>query len=172
MVEALGAFFRISLSQGRELIRIKEEVDHVRNYLYIQKLRHGEKYDYRFEVEDGITHYKTLKLLLQPLVENAIYHGVRSTESNDGLIVIKGYRAEETICFEVVDNGRGMPAEMVETINRSLRGECAEEQERYGFGLRNVHERIVLAFGQEYGLWLTSTLNQGTKAVLRLPLIE
>ena len=61
---------------------------------------------------------------------------------------------------------------MVETINRSLRGECAEEQERYGFGLRNVHERIVLAFGQEYGLWLTSTLNQGTKAVLRLPLIE
>lgn len=172
MVEALGAFFRISLSQGRELIRIKEEVDHVRNYLYIQKLRHGEKYDYRFEVEDGITHYKTLKLLLQPLVENAIYHGVRSKESNDGLIVIKGYRAEETICFEVVDNGRGMPAEMVETINRSLRGECAEEQERYGFGLRNVHERIVLAFGQEYGLWLTSTLNQGTKAVLRLPLIE
>ncbi|HHT48749.1 MAG TPA: sensor histidine kinase [Firmicutes bacterium] len=172
MVEALGAFFRISLSQGRELIRIKEEVDHVRNYLYIQKLRHGEKYDYRFEVENDITHFKTLKLLLQPLVENAIYHGVRSLESNDGLIIVKGYQAEEMICFEVIDNGRGMPASQVTAINRYLRGERLEEQEKYGFGLRNVHERIVLAFGQEYGLWLTSTLDQGTKVVLRLPLIK
>ncbi|NLC53843.1 MAG: sensor histidine kinase [Firmicutes bacterium] len=172
MVEALGAFFRISLSQGRELISIKEEVEHIRNYLYIQKLRHGEKYDYQIEVEDDITRNKTLKLLLQPLVENAIYHGVRSLESNDGLIIIKGYGANETICFEVIDNGPGMPASQVAAINRYLRGDRSEEQGKHGFGLRNVHERIVLAFGQEYGLWLTSTLDQGTKVVLRLPLIE
>jgi two-component system sensor histidine kinase YesM len=172
MVEALGAFFRISLSQGRELISIKEEVDHVRNYLYIQKLRHGEKYDYRIEVEDGIVHFKTLKLLLQPLVENAIYHGVRSLVSNEGLIVVRGYRTEETICFEVSDNGRGMPADLVMALNRSLRGEQPEDQAKHGYGLRNVHERIVLAFGQEYGLWLTSTLDQGTRVVLRLPMIK
>ena len=172
MVEALGAFFRISLSQGRELISIKEEVDHVRNYLYIQKLRHGEKYDYRIEVEDGIAHLKTLKLLLQPLVENAIYHGVRSLVSNEGLIVVRGYRTEETICFEVSDNGRGMPADLVMALNRSLRGEQPEDQAKHGYGLRNVHERIVLAFGQEYGLWLTSTLDQGTRVVLRLPMIK
>ncbi|NLM38094.1 MAG: sensor histidine kinase [Firmicutes bacterium] len=172
MVEALGAFFRISLSQGRELISIKEEVDHVHNYLYIQKLRHGEKYDYRIEVEDGIANFKTLKILLQPLVENAIYHGVRSLETNDGLITVRGYREEKTICFEVEDNGQGMPADLVDKINRYLRGEGPEDQEKHGFGLRNVHERIVLAFGQEYGLWLTSTLGQGTKVVLRLPLIK
>lgn len=147
-------------------------MDHVRNYLYIQKLRHGEKYDYRIEVEDGIVHFKTLKLLLQPLVENAIYHGVRSLVSNEGLIVVRGYRTEETICFEVSDNGRGMPADLVMALNRSLRGEQPEDQAKHGYGLRNVHERIVLAFGQEYGLWLTSTLDQGTRVVLRLPMIK
>ncbi|HEY8391964.1 MAG TPA: sensor histidine kinase [Capillibacterium sp.] len=172
MVEALGAFFRISLSQGEELITIHDEVEHVRNYLYIQKFRHGDKYDYRIEVEEGITQYKTLKLLLQPLVENAIYHGVRPRPGKDGLIVIRGYAAEETICFEVIDNGVGMAREQVAEINDCLQGGKQLPQSKGGFGLRNVHERIVLAFGQEYGLWLASEPGKGTKVILRLPLIE
>ena len=172
MVEALGAFFRISLSHGQELITIKEEVEHIRNYLYIQRFRHGDKYDYQIEVAEEITQYKTLKLLLQPLVENGIYHGVQGITTNEGLITVRGYAAAGTICFEVIDNGRGMPAELVAEINGYLQGEQPVVQGKCGFGLRNVHERIVLAFGKEYGLWLTSELGKGTKVHLRLPLLR
>jgi two-component system sensor histidine kinase YesM len=171
MVEALGAFFRVSLSHGRELISIKEEIEHIRNYLYIQRFRHGDKYDYRIEVEPEISHYKTLKLLLQPLVENAIYHGVRLLDDHEGLITVRGYAREGTICFEVLDNGRGMSAEQVKEINGYLMGGPLLDQEKHGFGLRNVNERIVLAFGKEYGLRFESEPNKGTKVFLRLPLI-
>lgn len=172
MVEALGAFFRVSLSQGQELILINEEVEHIRNYLYIQKFRHGDKYDYRIEINPGITWYKTLKLLLQPLVENAIYHGVRSLEGGGGLITVRGYAVEETICFEVNDNGQGMPTERVAEINDYLEGKSAPDQGKHGFGLRNVNERIILAFGREYGLRLAAEPGKGCKALLRLPLIK
>lgn len=172
MVEALGAFFRISLSHGQEFISVKEEVEHVRNYLYIQRFRHGDKYDYRLEVEEGITQRKTLKLLLQPLVENAIYHGVREMERAGGLITVRGYAVEETICFEVIDNGKGMPAELVEEINDYLQGTNSPDQEKHCFGLRNVNERIVLAFGKEYGLRVASELGKGTTVFVRLPLIN
>ena len=171
MVEALGAFFRVSLSHGREMISINEEIEHIRNYLYIQRYRHGDKYDYRIQVDPEITRYKMLKLLLQPLVENAIYHGVRSLEDYNGLITVRGYLTQGTICFEVLDNGRGMPPGQVSSINAYLRGSTPPEQEKHGFGLRNVHERIVLAFGQEYGLGLQSELGKGTKVLLFLPLL-
>lgn len=172
MVEALGAFFRVSLSHGQELICIRQEVEHIRNYLYIQKFRHGDKYDYRIEVEEEILQRKTIKLVLQPLVENAIYHGVRDLENSAGLITVKGYAVEEVICFEVIDNGKGIPAELVEEINGYLEGGDFPDQEKHGFGLRNVNERIVLAFGNEYGLRITSELGKGTKAFLRLPLLQ
>ncbi|HBR28714.1 MAG TPA: histidine kinase, partial [Firmicutes bacterium] len=112
-----------------------------------------------------------LKLLLQPLVENAIYHGVRSLKDYNGLITVRGYRSQGTICFEVLDNGRGMPPGQVSSINAYLREGTPPEQEKHGFGLRNVHERIVLAFGQEYGLGLQSELGKGTKVLLSLPLL-
>lgn len=172
MVEALGAFFRISLSHGQELITIREEVEHIRNYLYIQKFRHGDKYDYRIEVDKDILAQNTLKLLLQPIVENAIYHGVRAVEKNGGLITIKGYNQKEDICFEVIDNGKGMPAELVEEINNYLQKKSTSNQEKHGFGLRNVNDRIVLAFGQEYGLQINAELGKGTKVILRIPLIN
>lgn len=169
MVEDLGAFFRVSLSHGQEL---RQEVEHIRNYLYIQKIRHGDKYDYRIEVEEEIQQGKTIKLVLQPLVENAIYHGVRDLENSEGLITVKGYAVDEIICFEVIDNGKGIPAELVEEINGYLEGGNFPEQEKHGFGLRNVNERIVLAFGKEYGLRITSEPGKGTKAFLRLPLLQ
>lgn len=171
MVEALGAFFRISLSHGQELITIHEEVEHIRNYLYIQKFRHGGQYDYQIEVDERIKQRKTLKLLLQPLVENAIYHGVRSLERAGGVITVRGYALEAAICFEVIDNGKGMPAELVEEINQYLQGKSASDQKKFGFGLRNVNDRISLAFGKEYGLKVTAELDKGTKVFLRAPLI-
>lgn len=169
-VEALGKFFRISLSQGQELITIREETEHVRNYLYIQKIRHGDKYDYSLEIEERLLKHKTIKLILQPLVENAIYHGVRELDNSCGLITIKGYLQEDVkrACFEVIDNGVGMaPAKMAE-INQCLQEGIAVQ--RY-FGLRNVNERIRLSFGSEYGLKLTPTPGGGVTVAVLLPVI-
>lgn len=171
MVEALGAFFRISLSHGQEFITIRDEVEHIRNYLYLQRFRHGEKYDYRLEVDAWLLERKTIKLILQPLVENAIYHGVRELERQDGLISVKGYHSEGQAYFEVIDNGLGMSPEKVEEINNLLHGNVVYAGEQRYFGLRNVNERIVLAFGKEYGLSITSTLGRGTRVVVHLPLI-
>lgn len=170
-VEALGAFFRTSLSQGQELITIREEAEHVRNYLYIQRRRHGDKYDYAIEIEERLLNKKTIKLILQPLVENAIYHGVRELETPGGLILIKGFLLEpaNTICFQVIDNGAGMEPAKMEEINRCLR-ESGTGQ-RY-FGLSNVNERIRLAFGPEYGLALSPTPGGGVTATIKLPVVE
>src|SRR5690554_5159921 len=172
MVEALGAFFRVSLSHGQEFICIRQEAEHIRNYLYIQKFRHGSKYDYQIEVAKEIEQMKTLKLVLQPLVENAIYHGVRDLENSAGVIRVRGYAADGIICFEVADNGKGIPPELVKEINGYLEGSDLPDQEKHGFGLRNVNERIVLAFGREYGLRISSEPGKGTKAFLRLPILK
>jgi two-component system sensor histidine kinase YesM len=170
-VEALGAFFRTSLSQGQELITIREEVEHVRNYLYIQRIRHGDKYNYAIEVEEQLLNKKTIKLILQPIVENAIYHGVRELETPGGLITIKGFlmEASNTISFQVIDNGVGMDPAKMEEINRCLR-ESGTGQ-RY-FGISNVNERIRLAFGTEYGLALSPTPGGGVTATIKLPVVE
>jgi two-component system sensor histidine kinase YesM len=158
--------FRTSLSHGQEYITIWEETEHVRNYLYLQKTRHGDKYNYLLEIDPQILGNKTIKLILQPLVENAIYHGVRELEGREGLIRVKGNLVAEKICFEVVDNGAGMSPEQIIKINRCLKE--SEADQRF-FGLRNVHERIVLAYGPEYGLELRATPGGGVTAVLWLP---
>ena len=170
-VEALGAFFRTSLSHGQELITIREEVEHVRNYLYIQKIRHGDKYNYVIEVQEQLLNKKTIKLILQPIVENAIYHGVRELETAGGLITIKGFFMEDanTVCFQVIDNGVGMDPAKMEDINRCLR-ESGTEQ-RY-FGISNVNERIRLAFGPEYGVELSATPGGGVTVTIKLPVVK
>jgi two-component system sensor histidine kinase YesM len=172
MVEALGAFFRISLSHGQEFITIREETEHVRNYLYIQRFRHGDKYNYRFELDERILPYKTIKLILQPLVENAIYHGVReSEEPGVGMIIIRGYFLEDAakICLEVIDNGVGIPSLELAEINECLREPGTDEDY---FGLCNVKERLVLAFGSEYGLELFPTPGGGVTVRVLLPVIQ
>jgi two-component system sensor histidine kinase YesM len=176
MVEALGMFFRLSLNQGQEYITIREEIEHVRNYLYLQRFRHGDKYDYVFEIDQRLLEYKTIKLILQPLVENAIYHGVRPLNSPGGLITVKGYLENDQVCFEVLDNGVGMEASKLEEINHCFSKDSNESREspsepQHYFGLRNVHERIVLAFGKEYGLHLEPNPGGGIRVIGRLPLM-
>jgi two-component system sensor histidine kinase YesM len=172
MVEALGAFFRISLSHGYEFISIREEVEHIRNYLYIQRFRHGDKYNYIFDIDESILDNRTLKLILQPLVENAIYHGVRELDKPGGLIMVKGYSEGDHVYFEVSDNGQGITASMLEEISICLKGSSPIEHEKRFFGLRNVNERILLAFGKEYGLKIESQWKSGTKVTVHFPLIQ
>ena len=105
------------------------------------------------------------------MVENAIYHGVRQLEKPGGLITVKSYSNEEDVYFEIIDNGLGIPASIIEDITNCLQGAATVGDEKRFFGLKNVHERIVLAFGKEYGLKIESVINKGTKVTIHIPLI-
>lgn len=172
LVEALGNFFRLSLSKGRETVPIASEVEHVRNYLFIQQLRHGGEYRYEIIIEDEAILNKFIpRLLLQPLVENAIYHGILRA-NREGTITVRGRQEGEKIIFEVADDGMGIEPDKLRDINEVLRGIRPLNNEREYFGLRNVNKRAQLRFGPEYGVVLESTLGHGTKAILTIKALE
>ncbi|MFW6287214.1 MAG: sensor histidine kinase [bacterium] len=192
LIEALGNFFRLSLSHGREMVLISNEIEHVKNYLFIQTLRHGEKYEYIVDIKDEeVMGFYILRLVLQPLVENAIYHGILPLKKK-GLIVIKAYffdnqkehnqenttslenklekkeGQERKICLEVIDNGLGIEEEKVNEINQVLQGEKVVEDKKDYFGLRNVNQRLKLMFGNDYGLILESEKGIKTKSIVKI----
>jgi len=179
MSSALARLFRLSISKGKEIISIGSEVEHVASYLTIQKIRYKDKLDYRIEVDGAIKTYKTVKIILQPLVENAIYHGIKNKETG-GTIIISGSKKEDHIELTVWDNGAGMDKKTLERINTLLADRTPvrdSEQDNApsshsGLGLRNVDERIKLYFGPEYGLEYESEEDVGTLARIRLPIVE
>lgn len=168
MTMSLATLFRIGLSRGQEIIAVKQEMEHVQSYLQIQKLRYGDKLNYTVDFEEDIMQLYTVKLILQPLVENAIYHGIKESE-NDGLISIAGRKKDGILELRVEDNGPGIPANRLEILNKDLqRGLCVSGD---GYGIFNVNERIRLYFGTQYGLTLASKLGEGTVATITLPCI-
>ena len=172
LIEALGSFFRLSLSKGRETVPIASEVEHVRNYLFIQQLRHGGEYRYEIIIEDDAILGKFIpRLLLQPLVENAIYHGILRA-GREGTITIRGHQEGEKVILEVADDGMGIEPSKLQDINEVLRGVRPLNNDREYFGLRNVNKRAQLRFGPEYGVVLESTLGEGTKAILTIKALE
>ena len=171
LIEALGMFFRTSLSHGKDIILIDAEVEHIRNYFTIQKFRFFNRFDTKVEVDEEILNYETIKLILQPLVENAIYHGVRLMKKK-GLIEIRGKEKEGVVVLEVIDNGVGMSAEKVNHINNVLTGVEKTEDENEYFGIRNVNERIKLTYGIEYGIYFKSKPNEGTSVTIILPIVK
>lgn len=169
MTDALAKLFRLSLSKGEDTIPVEHEIEHVRNYLIIQSMRYSNKFDYEIDVEEDILKYNTLKLILQPLVENSIYHGIKNKRQK-GLITIKGRRVEDRILLEVSDDGIGMDQSMCEEILKSHR----TEQNRKGFngvGVKNVNERIKLYYGEQYGLEYVSRPGAGTVVKIWLPIL-
>lgn len=168
MVEALGKFFRLSLSHGKEMVLIRNEIKHVKNYLFIQQFRHGEEYEYIIDIEDHEIMDKHIpKLILQPIVENAIYHGLLPTDKK-GLIIVKGYRENKNIYFKIVDNGVGIEAAKVEEINEILRGELKTDDQQKYFGLRNVDQRLKLMYGGSSGLKVESIKGEKTIVTIRI----
>lgn len=165
VVTALARFFRISLSRGKNIISVKDEIEHVRNYLTIQKMRYKNRFEYRIEAEEEVKQLATIKLILQPLVENAIYHGMEFMDG-DGEIIIRAYLKEEELYLSVKDNGLGMTEEKV---NRLLDGNVNPSKKGSGIGVRNVNERIQLYFGKEYGLKILSEPDEGTEIIVHLP---
>lgn len=168
MVQALSRLFRISLSKGKNIITIGEELQHAKNYLDIQKYRYKNKFTSYFEIEEGIEKYKTIRLIIQPLIENAIYYGMEYMDG-DGEIYVRAYTKDSDLFIEVEDNGLGMQKEQVENI---LTDGTRIRSKGSGIGIRNVHQRIQLYFGTEYGLEILSEPDEGTTVRIHLPKTE
>jgi len=167
IVTALAKFFRISLSKGKNIITVKDEVEHVRNYLMIQNMRFKNRFEYSIDVEDDILSYSSLKLMLQPLVENAIYHGMEFMDG-DGKIEVRVFKENDSLYFTISDNGLGMSEDVVATL---LSKDIIPSKKGSGIGVKNVNERIKLYFGNEYGLKVESEPDEGTKITIHLPAI-
>ena len=166
MVTALGRFFRLSLSRGKSIIPAGDEVEHVRNYLLIQHSRFKNKFTYRIEEDDAVKNLQSVKLILQPIVENAIYHGMEFMDG-DGEILVKAEKDGDTLVFTVQDNGLGMTEE---TCRRVLSGAGHTPSRRgSGIGVRNVDERIRIYYGEDYGVSIASEPDEGTTVTIRMP---
>ena len=165
MVTALSQFFRISISRGQEMISIQEEIEHISHYLFIQKMRYGDDFSYEIDLEPQILSLPIIKLTLQPIVENAIYHGVKQTREQ-GLIRISGYQADGEVRFEIRDNGKGIPPEKLEAIHAALQTNTGEGV--VGFGLRSIQERLRIHYGPASGLRLESEPGGGTCVIVTI----
>ena len=167
-VTALARFFRISLSRGKSIITVKDELEHVRNYLMIQHMRFKNRFSYTIEAEDEVLELASLKLMLQPLVENAIYHGMEFM-GGDGEIFISAWKEGEDLYLKVSDNGLGMTEEQVARLFSDMPHTGSSRGS--GIGVKNVNERIRLYFGSEYGLSIESEPDEGTVVTIHLPAV-
>lgn len=166
MTEALARLFRIALNKGNEFIALENEIEHVRNYLVIQSMRYRNKFDYEIVIDDAVRKCRTIKLIIQPVVENSIYHGIKKKKAK-GNIGIHVYKNQGKVWIEVTDNGAGMSPEVCRSIlETSVK---REDITGSGVGVRNVNARIRLYFGEEYGLQFESSLGEGTKATICIP---
>lgn len=169
MLTSLARFFRISLSRGSNVIPIADELEHARHYLTIQKMRYKNKFSAAVTAEDGVESLYTIKLIVQPVLENAIYHGMAYADG-DGEITVRAFRDGGDVCIEVTDNGPGMPEEVV---RRLLEGGGPNPGAKgSGIGFRNVHQRLRLTFGEPYGLTILSEPDDGTTVRIRLPALD
>ncbi|MDQ0193373.1 sensor histidine kinase [Paenibacillus wynnii] len=175
MVKALSRFFRISLNKGRDWISIKTELEHAESYLVIQQMRYRDILDYEMRVPPELQVYPILKMTLQPLIENAIYHGIKNKRGK-GLITIEGHIEDYTvIVLTVTDNGIGIKPQQLEFLRQHLNtpieidAGAKEDSMEGGFGLQNVHQRLRLYFGEGFGVHLESTDGEGTQISIRIP---
>ncbi|MBR5649094.1 sensor histidine kinase [Pseudobutyrivibrio sp.] len=166
MVSALSDFFRFCLSRGKDIITLEEEEKHVLSYLAIQKVRYQDRMDYEVIIPKDLYDYSIPKLTLQPLVENSIYHGIK-LQREKGSIRVEAVDLGDKIELSVRDNGAGMTEERLAEMRTAI-----ENGEKTGFGLRTVHERMQLLFGEEYGLTIASTEGVGTTVIAVIPKIR
>ena len=162
MVGALARLFRISISRGHEMIPIRDELQHAESYLEIQAQRYKDQFTYVFDVDENCLDYLCHKITLQPIIENAIYHGINGLV-DDGEITVSVREDGEDILFTVEDNGTGMTAEQISEIMGREAGD------RTGIGIKNVDDRLKIYFGSAYGITIESVPDEGTSVYIRLP---
>ena len=173
LVRALSSFFRIALSRGKDWIPIRQEIEHVQSYLYIQKIRYRDILDYEIDIDERILDGTILKLTLQPLAENALYHGIKN-KRNGGTIWVRARKVgQHRALLEVQDDGVGCTPYKLGQIQERLDDDSdVVSQEEQGFGLANVNKRIKLYYGSEYGLSMESQYQEGTRVTMTIPLHE
>lgn len=160
MTLAMSTFYRTALNKGNNTLRVEDELKNTKAYLEIQSMMHDHEFDYEIEVEQEILSCESLNLILQPLVENAIMHGIERKTDGRGRIVIRGWMEKGSVWFSVEDNGVGMEAAVAQRILT---------MESKGYGVRNVNERICLFYGEEYAVTVESEVGKGTKMQLHFP---
>lgn len=166
IVVALSEFFRTVVSKGKDFISIHEEEVHIKSYLQIQQSRYKDILDYEIAIPEELYQYQILKLTLQPLVENSLYHGIKMVRAR-GKITVTGERIGDNICFQVIDNGIGMEEEELNALKKEI--ELPGSEQSTGFGLANVNKRIKLNYGNEYGLDIHSKKGEGTAIIITIP---
>ncbi|WP_132014632.1 cache domain-containing sensor histidine kinase [Hydrogenispora ethanolica] len=176
MTIALSTLFRTGLNKGREFITIGDELENVASYLTIQKMRYGDQFDFTIDLPEGLQRLMTVKLILQPIVENAIYHGIKEKDGA-GVIRICVRRVAGSADLELLieDDGRGIHPAKLELINQRLAGgmpAAALSSEGEGYGIYNVNERIRLYFGDRYGLKFASKWERGTVVRILIPALN
>jgi len=166
MITALGNFFRTSINKGLEYITVENEVMNVKNYVYLQRIRFNERFSVKWLIDDKVLNYKIIKFILQPIIENAIIHGLENIQSG-GMIIIKGFNKKDNLIFEIIDNGVGMSEEEVENLYKYINSTVKDITQ--SIGVKNVNQRIKLYYGNEYGVEIYSRINKGTRVILKLP---
>jgi two-component system sensor histidine kinase YesM len=161
MVVALSRFFRISISRGKNIILLKEELEHARNYLLIQQIRYHEKFTFEFDIDEEVLDEEVVKLTLQPLIENAIQHGI-NTEYNKGRIIIRAFKKEGYLYLEVEDDGYGLLPEQIEELYQTVKFDSNNKS----VGLKNVYQRLLLYYGEGTDFIIESELD--VKTIIRL----
>ncbi|QHQ60336.1 HAMP domain-containing protein [Anaerocolumna sedimenticola] len=165
MVQHLADFYRISLNNGRNILSIRDEINLLKSYLSIQQIRFGDMVLVNFDLQESLLDCKTIKLILQPLVENSIHHAI-GEDQGTLQITVKLYEDDKGIVFEITDNGKGMEEKMVTELNTEIQSAIR------GYGLKNVSIRIQLQYGKDYGVQVFSELNVGTRVVIHIPKVE
>lgn len=164
MVAALGKLLRISLSRGENLIPLQKELEHAESYLIIQKFRYNNLFTYSIEADENLFEYLTVKIVIQPFLENALYHGIEHMV-DQGHISIKVFEENDNIVIQISDDGMGMTPERLEVVQK------LKDSKETGIGIRNVHQRIQVYFGEEYGINIESEMDIGTTVTIIFPKI-
>lgn len=160
MTLALSTFYRTALNRGRNMLQVETELSNTRAYLEIQSMLHDGDFDYEIEAQTEILQCESLNLILQPLVENAIHHGIEEKTDGRGKITVRGWKEDNCVWFMVEDNGVGMEQEVADKILT---------MESKGYGVRNVDERIRLCYGEKYAMKVESVVGKGTKMTIHFP---
>lgn len=165
LVKALAQYYRLCLSDGKDVIRLEQEIEHVRNYLIIQNMRYDNIIKSVIEIDETCKDVQIPKITLQPLVENSIYHGIKIKEGKKGELRITARRKANDVFIDVSDNGGGMTEEQIEKLNQSI----SDYDTDMGYGVKNVNRRIKILFGHEYGLFYRRNQHRGVTVTIRLP---
>ncbi len=171
MISSLSNFFRTTLSKGRDWITVAEEESHIRSYLEIQQFRYQDILHYEISIPKEMQGYYLMKLMLQPIVENALYHGIKN-KRDGGSITVSGCMEDGNLIFVVQDDGIGMTEAELSEFRKRINGELEADRTSHGFGIANVAERIRLNYGEEYGIIAESTFGKGCTITVKIPAVK